>query len=168
MNETLHGVWVGGVIGVVGSVVTAVAAHILTTRKERKDSLRSKCEDLYKQTLALKIWNDKASHSSLKAWRGIVKREEPPEKDPDWDDDCPINSIGMIVELYFPDLASGYSKLLKLENRFRHGMYEYLVRTTGTRHDVVNLEEFLQAPQDAVDKELTVFKKQLAELARRL
>jgi hypothetical protein len=162
------GVIVGGVIGTASSLLTALCGDALASRKDRATLLQGKLEETYQNTLSLKMWNDRAVHAILMTWDRIIRPGEQQPEPTRWDEECPIVRIGMLVDLYFPDLSQAYSRLLAAENSLRHGFYEFLKGTTGTSHDMASFEAHLEKPQESLSREMEDFRKQLCERAKEI
>lgn len=167
MNETLTGVIVGGVIAAVSSVVIAVIVHQLSRGTQKRDILRGKIEELYQLSLGLNDWNDRAIHQVTMAWDRIVRQDTSTATEPDWNDRCPVVRMGMIVDLYVPDLSEALQAVVGAEDSLRNGFYQFLRNTTGTPRDLNSLEQHLHAPKDRVLSANASLRKELAQVAKR-
>ncbi len=167
MNETLIGVIVGGIIATGCSVLTAVIVHQLSRGTQKRNILRTKMEALYQLSLGLNDWNDRAIHRVTLAWDRIVRQDTSTTAEPAWDDRCPVDRMGMIVDLYVPDLSEALQAVVGAEDSLRNGFYQFLRNTTGTPRDLSSLEQHLNAPKERVLSANASFRKELAKVVKR-
>jgi hypothetical protein len=142
---------------------------VLSNQKEVTTLYRDKIEELYELTLGLKAWNDRAVGRTVEVFGKIRQAAENiPDETAKWDEECPINRITMLVDLYFPGLQPDLANLSDAESRLRNGFFEFLKKATSSGEVMRALREHIEIPQETVSRAIDNFKVKLSNKTHKI